>query len=270
MQTLTGCLLIILIFILGCQENPSAGKQVLVKNTIGNKVIDSYWLYLPSHHTATRRWPVILFLQGQGVISSDPSTCKDDGPVLYLNSAVGSLVNEFIIINPHMKIGKLEERQWSQFSSTLVEIVKDVSKTYSGDSTRFYLTGLSLGGSGTWGIAKRNPDFFAAIVPISGALSCDSDCDRLENQSVWIVHNEKDNSISYSYPDDAVKQLEQMHQLKFLRISTTRLPKDSLKTLNHIFSLTKNSGHDAWTAAYKSPDLYNWLLSRQLMSTTPP
>jgi len=257
-------LLLLCVSLLACEEKPGPGKQVLIKNNIGNKIIDSYWLYLPTHYNANRKWPIILFLQGQGVISRDPSTCKDDGPVLYRNSSVGSLVNEFIIVNPHMKIGPIEERQWTQYSSTLIDIVKGVSKKYSGDSSRFYLTGLSLGGSGTWGIAKSHPDFFAAIVPISGALFCDSDCDNLVNQNIWIIHNQGDNSVSYSYPADAVGLLEQKHAMKFLHITTTHLPTDTLKVASHIFSLTKNNGHDAWTATYKSPGLYKWLLLKQL------
>ena len=257
-------LILFLATLLACEENPGPGKQVLVKNSIGNKIIDSYWLYLPTHYNAHRKWPIVLFLQGQGVISRDPSTCKDDGPVLYRNSSVGSLVNEFIIVNPHMKIGLIEERQWTQYSSTLIDIIKSVSKNYNGDSSRFYLTGLSLGGSGTWEMAKSHPDFFAAVVPISGALFCDSDCASLVNQNIWIIHNEGDNNVSYTYPADAVRLLEQKHAMKFFHISTIDLPTDTLKGAGHIFSLTKNNGHDAWTDTYTSPDLYNWLLSKQL------
>ena len=271
MKTFPRCLFLVLIFILllACTESPAPGKQVLVKNNTGNRIIDSYWLYLPSDYTAQRKWPIILFLQGQGVISSDPLTCKEDGPIHYRNSPVGSLINEFVIVNPHMKIGQLEERQWPQYSSTLIEIVKNISKTYNGDSTRFYLTGLSLGGTGTWEIAKRNSNFFAAIVPISGALNCDSDCDKLVNQNIWIIHNQKDNNISYTYPDDAVKQLEQMSGVDFLHISSNQLPKDSAN-VKHILSLTKKSGHDAWSDAYSSPHLYKWLLSKKLKSIADP
>jgi predicted peptidase len=256
-------LILLFLLLLGCEERPGPGKQVLVKNNVGNKIVDSYWLYLPSHYNANRKWPVILFLQGQGVISRDPSTCKNDGPVAYRNSAVGSLVNEFIIVNPHMKIGQIEERQWPQYSSTLIEIVNDVSRKYNGDSSRFYLTGLSLGASGTWGIAKSNPDFFAAIVPISGALACNSGCENLVNQNIWIIHNKKDNNISYTYADEAVRQMEQMYETEFLHINTTHLPNRDFKSVRNVFSLSESSGHDAWSDAYTSPDLYNWLLSKQ-------
>lgn len=255
-------IILVLVTLLACEENPGPGKQVLVNNKIGNKIVDSYWLYLPTHYDENRKWPIILFLQGQGVISRDPSTCKDDGPVLYRNSSVGSIVNEFIIVNPHMKIGPIEERQWAQYSSTLIDIVKGVSKKYNGDSSRFYLTGLSLGGSGSWGIAKRHPDFFAAVVPISGAVSCDSYCENLVNQNVWVIHNQGDNNISYSYPADAIELLEQEYSMKFFHISTTHLPTDTLKGASHIFSLIKKNGHDAWTDTYTSPDLYSWLLSK--------
>jgi predicted peptidase len=271
MQIISGRFCLILLIVpLACSETPVPGKQVLVKNELGNKVVDSYWLYLPSNYDENRKWPIILFLQGQGVISRDPITCKNDGPVFYRDSHVSSLINEFIIINPHMTIGQIEDRQWPLYSSTLLEIVKSVSTSYNGDTTRFYLTGLSLGGSGTWEMGKSNPDFFAAIVPISGALYCDSDCDKLKNQNVWIIHNQNDNTISHTYPVDAVEQLEKMYGVKFFRTSTTRLVDDSVKNAKHIFTLNQKSGHDAWTEAYKSRDLYRWLLSKQLPGSKDP
>lgn len=104
--------LIILIFLLiGCTDNPSPGKQVLITEGWSNKIIDGYWLYLPRNHDPSKRWPVILFLRGGYGLSPNPETSKNDGPVKYAllhneEFSEKSMVSDtFIIINPHLRVG---------------------------------------------------------------------------------------------------------------------------------------------------------------------
>ena len=248
--------------LIACEETPQPGKQVLVSNKFQRKIIDSYWLYLPPNYSEQKKWPIILFLQGQDGISADPATCKNEGPVAARNSTVGKLVNKFIIINPHMTVGPIEERDWSQYSGALLQIVNDVSRTYSVDSNRLYLTGLSLGGTSTWSIAKQHPNVFAAIVPISGRLSCNKDCDKLAAQRMWIIHNESDPRVSSRYSLNVVRYLEENLSVKFIQMPSVDSARKEDLLDDHLFALSQNSDHDAWTTAYNSPQLYEWLLSK--------
>lgn len=251
------------IILISCKESPAPGKQVLVENRFDKKAIDSYWLYLPPQHSKQKKWPIIMFLQGQDGISSNPSTCKEAGPVSIRNSSLANLVNEFIIINPHMTIGPIEEREWSQYSNTLLQIIMDVSKTYSGDSSKYYLTGLSLGGTGTWTIAKKHPEVFAAIVPISGRLSCNKNCDKLATLPMWIIHNQQDGSVSFRYASDAVNYFEENLSVNFTRLYSVTSTKNDALAGDHLFALPESTDHDAWTKAYSSSQLYTWLLSKK-------
>ena len=204
-----------------------------------------------------------MFLQGQDGISYDASTCKEAGPVSMRNSSLANLVNEFIIINPHMTIGPIEEREWSQYSNTLLQIIIDVSKTYSGDSSRYYLTGLSLGGTGTWAIAKKHPEVFAAIVPIAGRLSCNKNCDKLATLPMWIIHNQQDRAVSFRYASDAVNYFEENLSVKFNRLHSVASTKNDALAGDKLFALPQSTDHDAWTKAYNSVQLYQWLLSKR-------
>lgn len=254
-------LFLVLTFV-SCEEVPEPGMQVLVKNKFDKRVIDSYWLYLPPDHSEDKTWPIIMFLQGQDGISADPTTCKEAGPVTLRNSNL-SLVNEFIIINPHMTIGPLHEREWSQHSKTLLQILEDVRKNYSGDSTRYYLTGLSLGATGTWAISKKHPDVFAAIVPISGRLNCNANCDKVVTTPMWIVHNQQDRAVSSTYSSNTVKFLEENFSVKFTRLLSVGSTDKKALAGEHLFALPQSSDHDAWTKAYNSVQLYQWLLSKK-------
>jgi predicted peptidase len=114
---------------------------------------------------------------------------------------------------------------------------------YKVDKQRVYLTGVSLGGYGTWSMARRFPDYFAAIVPICGGGSR-SRLERLKNMPIWVFHGAKDETVS-------IKESERMV--------------DALKALdgNVRFTVYPETGHDAWTETYNNPKLYEWLLEQK-------
>lgn len=262
--------LLIVIFVLlqaGCTQKPTAGKQVLITKGWSNKIVDAYWLYLPRNYDSSKTWPVILFLQGGHGVSPNPETSKNDGPAKYalLNNeefSEKSLVSDtFIIINPHMQVGPSEKRQWYQYPATLAEIVDDVVETYSGDPKKVYLTGLSRGGIGSWELAKKLPLKFAAIVPIAGRITCNKDCGEVSEIPQWIIHNTGDPVVEFDYSNNAVAFIEESYQRDFLRLSGLELDEVQLSE-DLIFSAIDAEGHDAWNLAYKSQDLYKWLLAK--------
>ena len=268
-HSLLFCVIGILI-LSGCSNGPSPGKQVFITEGVSSSMVEGFWLYLPKTYDENKKWPVILFLQGSDGASPNPRTSKDAGPVKYAlrNSKQLSqtpfLADSFIIINPHMNTGPIEKRQWYQYSKTLVQIVDDVTKKYAGDQRRIYITGLSRGGHGSWGVVKNYPNKFAAVVPIAGEISCMNDCEKISDVPMWIIHNHKDRNVDYDYSLGVVEFMENKLDKPFQRISTTSLNQNQLKS-KFIFSSLEQEGHDAWSAAYSSPSLYLWLLDKKLL-----
>ena len=123
-------------------------------------------------------------------------------------------------------------------SAHLVELLDAIIKDYDVDEDRIYLTGLSMGGSGSWRLAADHPDRFAAVVPICGR-GAPGDAEHLKALPIWIFIGDQDRALPNS--------LEMVDAIRNAGSGTIRLT-----TLEHI-------GHNSWSAAYATPDLYEWL-----------
>jgi poly(3-hydroxybutyrate) depolymerase len=122
-----------------------------------------YQVYVPADFTPARKWPVILFLHGAGARGDDGLLPTDHG----IGTAIRRHGSRFpaIVVFPQCRrdaiwFGSMEERA--------VQALDRSVKEFNGDPHGLYLTGISLGGYGTWQVAARHPGKFAAIVPIAG------------------------------------------------------------------------------------------------------
>jgi predicted peptidase len=112
---------------------------------------------------------------------------------------------------------------------------------YRVDPDRVYLTGLSMGGFGTWDWACQHADRFAAIAPMCGGGNAGL-AHRLKNLPVWVFHGEADPVVPI------VKSQEMVDALKKAGADVR-------------FTHYPGVGHDCWTQSYNNPDLYTWFLS---------
>lgn len=259
----------------GCANRPQPGKQVWMNKGLENSVVHGYWLYLPKSHaaTSTRKWPVVVFLAGglgastdnyqdarlvgPGGLAVDPASLDD--PVLSQ-----LLQDSLIIINPHLRVGPRDKREWSQFPVSMATIIDQAIAEYQGDPQRVYLTGLSKGGHGTWELAKQLPQRLAAIVPIAGRITCDSNCHQLRRIPTWIIHYQKDPQVSYDfYAGRSVRFLEDSLDVPFLRLPTLDVPWERIRTESHLLTGLPLEGHGGWDAAYRSSMVYRWMLSQR-------
>ncbi len=250
-------------FLISCTEKPVPGKQALVTEGFPNKVLDAYWIYLPKTYDETKKWPMIMFLEGGDASASpNPNTVKDGGPVAHLLSQQ-NLPDSFVIVNPHMRTGSRNQRQWFKNADGLVQMVDQVIKKHHVDPDRIYLTGQSRGGHGAWGVAKRFPEKFAAIVPIAGALNCESGCEKMVDLPVWILHNSEDPVVKYDYPKTTVDYFEKELARSFLKTSNMNQQVSLLRS-TAIFTTFESDQHGgAGSKAYGSPVFYQWLLSQR-------
>ena len=198
--------------------------------------ISEYLLYLPQDYKETgyKRWPLVLFLHGAGERGSELEAVKKNG--------LPKLVAEgqdfpFIIASPQCPT----DRWWS--TDDLNILLDDLIERYEVDIDRIYATGLSMGGFGTWELAARFPERFAAIAPVCGGgdpmLAC-----RLKDIPTWAFHGAEDVVVFPYQTENMVEALRNCGG-------------------NVQYTLYAHADHDSWTPTYANTELYEWLLQQK-------
>jgi len=205
----------------------------------------SYLLFLPKGYDpkAAKRWPLILFLHGAGERGTNIWRVAIHGPPKNVSTLPDF---PFIVVSPQCPEGQI----WSR--EPLLALLDDVIAKYAVDTKRVYLTGLSMGGYGTWDLGLWHPERFAAIVPICGGGQIISVLlagrDRgaaLRSLGVWAFHGGK----------DPVVPLEESQRM------VDALKKAGVEDVH--LTVYPEAGHDSWTETYKNPKLYDWLLKHE-------
>jgi predicted peptidase len=195
-----------------------------------------YLLYKPPGYSyKSQRWPLILFLHGGGEKGYDLELVKTQGlPKLLERQDL-----PFIVVSPQS-----DEGGWD--ADALNALLDEVIAQYPVDEERVYVTGLSMGGAGTWELASRYPKRFAAIAPICGYGNPEIS-QNLKHVAVWAFHGAKDKSVPLSASEKIV---------------------EALKTVGAEveFTVYPYAGHDSWTETYENPRLYEWLLQHKQFS----
>jgi len=226
-----------------------------------NSDIDGYNLYVPkSCSDGTKKCPIFVFLQGgNGVGGAVEKLMKWGLPKQILEST--SLETEldkyirdtFIFVMPHIDGGQFFENE-----TEMRKILDEVVKNENADPKRIYLTGLSRGGYGTWGLASRMSDVFAAAAPICGSGFGVTEYKNMVDLPLWVSHNTGDGVVNHRGSLRAVEKLEAVSNLTFER--TSSLSSANYSSSEHIFTSTPSDSHNAWTEMYGEVNFYKWLL----------
>lgn len=193
-----------------------------------------YLLYLPPGYDEKESWPLLLFLHGRGESGDDLELVKVHGPPKLI--AEGREF-PFLVASPQCKVG----RDWEP--TELTALLDELVETHKVDRDRIYVTGLSLGGFGTWELADYAPDRFAAIVPICGGGEARW-AKRFPHLAVWVFHGAKDTAVPLERSQQMVEALEKAKG-------------------NVRFTVYPEAAHDSWTETYENPELYRWLLEQK-------
>ena len=215
------------------------GRQVsrrMEKKIIQN-ISMNYLLYLPSDYDPEKEWPIVFFLHGAGERGTDLNLVKKHGPPMLIEEGKGF---PFILISPQCP----KYLWWADKIPELKEIINDVCGLYSVDMNRIYITGLSMGGFGTFSMAKAYPELFAAAVPICGGLKGEGGMDKVKHVPFWIFHGENDDTV----PVDMSKKATDIIKKSGGNAKLTIYPK---------------TGHNSWTETYDNPEVYNWMLKQK-------
>lgn len=193
-----------------------------------------YLLSLPTDYGKSRKsWPLVLFLHGSGESGNDLNKVKVHGPPK-LVEANGPF--PFILVSPQSP-----GRGWNP--DVLSALLDSVIKEYHVDKDRVYLTGLSMGGYGTWALAAAYPGKFAALAPICGGGN-PAEAGKLASLPIWVFHGAKDTTVPPKRSEEMVEALK----------AAGGNPK---------FTVYPEAGHDSWTATYDNPEFYKWLLAQK-------
>lgn len=194
-----------------------------------------YLVYLPDEYEKSdKKWPLILFLHGSGESGKDISLVKKHGPPKIVESKRDF---PFIVVSPQSP----RRRGWNP--DALKALLDEVLADYRVDRDRVYLTGLSMGGYGTWALAAMYPQYFAALVPICGGGDPE-DAGALKDLPIWVFHGAKDEAVPLRRSEEMVAALKKLGA--------------DVK-----FTVYPEAGHDSWTETYENPELYQWLLSHK-------
>jgi predicted peptidase len=218
---------------LGQGEGQRPGVQQPQEIEVAVKIDLRYLLFLPEDYDKKDSWPLILFLHGVGESGTDLDKVKQHGPAKIVQTKKDF---PFIVVAP-------QSRHFGWNVDSLIGLLDHVVSTHRVDPRRIYLTGLSMGGYGTWFLAAHAPDRFAAAVPICGGGD-PNNAAKLKNLPIWVFHGAKDPAIPISNSEKMVEAIK-------------------AEGGNVKFTVYPDAGHDSWTETYDNPKLYEWLLKQK-------
>lgn len=193
-----------------------------------------YLVALPEGYERQRRWPLIIFLHGSGERGTDLAAVKVHGPLKEIEQ--GRRIPA-IVVAP-----QCPPEQWWDVPS-LIGLLDAVERKYRVDRNRIVLTGLSMGGYGTWNWAVAQPNRFAAIAPICGGGN-PARAEAIKHLPTWVVHGDADGAVPVNESRRMVEALRKLGA-------------------NPRYDEIKGGGHDVWTDFYRQDEFYTWALAQR-------
>lgn len=195
-----------------------------------------YVVFVPHDYKGDKDYPVILFLHGSGETGTDGEKQVKVGLAKAIRANEKSF--PFIVVFPQS-----QKRTWkadSDDGKRAMAILDSVMKEYKIDANRQYLTGLSMGGFGTWSHAAAFPDRWAAIAPICGGGDVPSAA-KFKHLPCWNFHGDKDTAVKVDRSREMIAALKKAGG-------------------DPRYTEYPGVGHNSWDAAYATPELYTWML----------
>ena len=215
-----------------------------------------YLLQVPQGEKPKAGWPLILFLHGYGESGDDIAKLKVHGPPKLI--AKFKQLQKCVIISP-----QCPQQSWWRIDALKSLVDEVVASRGDIDTSRLYLTGLSMGGYGTWSFLSLHPDYFAAAIPICGG-----------GDPFRILKGEDRLGVKNEFDLEGMKQAKDVPIWAFHGTDDTSVPiveteilVDLLKELgseNLKFTVIKGADHgESWRHAYGDTKTWQWLFAQQ-------
>lgn len=225
-------------------DKPAAGKQVEQSFTM---TVDdeesslSYWLYLPKDYGKEgKKFPLMLFLHGAGERGCQTEKVLIHGPPKLIKNG-----KDFpcIVISPQCpKEDCPKNIWWNHKIPTLIGLLDNIEENFKVDTSKEYVTGLSMGGFGTWKLTAAQPNRFAAVVPICGGGD-PTTAKKLISTPIWTFHGDKDRAVPIQ---------KSVEMVDAVREAGGKVG----------FSVYPGVAHDSWSETYDNPRVYEWMFSK--------
>ena len=244
----TLCSAFVALLLIGCTQmekskmasdlaQPGEQRSQTFEKTITKTLGCKYLLFLPEGYgQQQKRWPLILFLHGAGERGDDLEKVKTHGPPKIVQTRKDF---PFIVVSPQCPEGDW----WTKKTEVLINLLDEIVARYDVDTERVYLTGLSMGGYGSWALACDYPDRFAAVVPICGGGNRTMSL-MLKDVPIWAFHGAKDSVVPVEESKEIVDAI-------------------NARGGNAKLTIYPEANHDSWTATYNNQELYDWLLEHR-------
>jgi predicted peptidase len=221
----------------------------------------SYIVYVPRNYTRDKQWPVILFLHGAYADAKDflPmfGTLPPKGPyplpgsIVWGGSLGGAVIRNpqrfpCLVVWPQIPRGNTFGPWSGRFETLALQALDEVIANYNGDRNRLYVTGISLGGVGTWNFITDHPDRFAAAMPICGCgdYGAKKIAQAVKSLPIWVFHGDKDSLVSVNCSRALVTAVQ------------------AAGNPNLHYTEYPGVDHNCWDIAYNDPQVIEWLLAQ--------
>lgn len=222
---------------------PKPQKKVFY-DSLNDNVLP-YCLFMPTNYDSSKEYPVILFLHGAGEIGTDNEKQLSHIDKMYQYN--GDFASEAIVICPQSyEWWNLDRYYNGDRGGTLgsaLHLLEKIMQTYSCDSNRIYVTGLSMGGYATWDLLEECGDIFAAGIPVCGGGNSDNGR-AFKDIPIRIFHGTADPTVSFSSSQRMYNAIVNAggRKVDFIELAGV--------------------GHNAWDYAYSDRDTFSWLFAQ--------
>ena len=215
----------------------------------------AYRLLKPAAIAPGARYPLVIFLHGAGERGNDNLNQLKYFPTWMAEPSARKAHPCFVLVPQCRDEQKWVDVDWSKIESTpqsptptvdmlaVIAALEDTLKREPIDPTRISLTGLSMGGYGSWDLAARMPERFAAVLPICGGGD-EATVAKIKDLPIWCFHGDADTAV---------------------RVERSRTMIEALRAAGGApkYSELAGVGHDSWTPAYRDPDVLAWLFAQK-------
>lgn len=199
----------------------------------------NYLISVPEDFKCEEKLPMIIFLHGAGERGMDPQKIMIHGLPPLLNTGLNVRA---IVLAPQVPD---ENHVWWHFADEVMELINNIAEEFNADQDKISLTGISMGGFGTWDLATFHPDFFSCIAPVCGGGMSWRASDSLKDMPIRAYHGDIDGAVPLSASVDMVDSINKNGGKAELII-------------------LHNVGHFSWPFAYNQTNLVEWLVSHTI------
>jgi predicted peptidase len=216
----------------------------------------AYRILFPENYSPTEKYPLFIFLHGSGERGSDNEKQLMHGASVFLSAEARTKYPSIVIFPQCPEKGfwapvnrskdafsYLNSKKPTEPMALLIRLIRETIKNEQVDKSRVYVSGLSMGGMGTFDLICRKPGLFAAAAPICGGVSVER-LKKVKDMPIRIFHGTADNAVPVQHSKDAYNELK---------------AKGAQKAEIILFD---GVGHNSWDYAFKQNDFLEWFYKK--------